>query len=1254
MRKFLYLLFIVIVGFTSSDIQREIITIRWDDSVFVKSSDVENDLLRFDGADYSGFGNKIPVYFKNVNVTDNARDFRFVIDNMIFEEIQVSSELPEFKTLACEVEYFTKKLKTGNSSIFQLQLIPLKKENDKIYVLKSFDLKQIPVKLKSSVKIAHSWKNESVLKSGTWKKISTSGKGIYKIPHSRLSEWGFSTPANVKVFGGGGTILAEDPGKINYDDLPQLAVWQGKNNGTDCLFFYAPGDTEWKQNQSTGLFEHDLNDYSTKGYFFLTENTGSAKMVEKINPVTEPSNVAVNTFSAYSFYEDELENILPLGSGKNWYGNKFRSSSIKNITFNISNVENNSDISVKVNAVARSFQSSEMKILLNQMESGTLNFSAVNTGDPNALYASSKSSLLNTKVSGNDLTVTLKYYAGQANNSTDDNAVAWLDYVEVNFRKSIIAGNDPLFFRDLNSVAADNIAEFSIANSTTDTRVFDVTDWSEIKEIPGELISNNFTFVRPANELREYVVFNNNGTFQEPELVGDVSNQNLHALSSPELLIIAHANFISYANQLADFHRSYDGMDVEVVNANQVYNEFSSGIKSATGIRNFIKMFYDRDEKLKYVLLFGDGSFDNKNIRPETENFIPTFQSENSLNPVESFVTDDYFVILDDGESVYNGAVDLGIGRLPVSTTYEAEIVTDKILNYYSTESFGEWRNSVCFIADDGDGGLHLSDSEKLAAMVNDNHPEFITDKIYLDAYPQETTPAGERYPDVTDAINKKVKDGVLVLNYVGHANERFMADEHVLDISNVNSWSNSINLPIFVTATCEFSRFDADDTSIGEYVLLNPNGGGIGLFSTTRVVFAYSNFLLSRSFYNFVFETDDSGNRYRMGDIMRLAKINTINTTNKRNFSLLADPALRLSYPRHKVATTRINGKDAIAETDTLGALQKINIEGSVTDYFGNVLNDFSGEISITVYDKEMVMHTLGNGGANPNSFKVQENIIYKGDVNAVNGTFTYSFVIPKDISYALGEGKIVYYASDGNVDAHGAFDNFVIGGSSGNNIVDNNGPEIDLYLDDTEFKSGDQTGKNPVLLAFLSDENGINTVGTGIGHDITAILDNEYSNVLVLNKYYKSNADDYTSGSISFPLQGLSVGKHTLKLKAWDIANNSTEEEIEFEVTGEFFISQVTNYPNPVESYTYFTFEHNQASEILDIVIEVFDQLGRRVDYLAQEVGSSGNKSNPVRWDFPETQTQLQNGIYVYRITAQNNEGLIASRSGKLLISH
>ncbi len=638
--------------------------------------------------------------------------------------------------------------------------------------------------------------------------------------------------------------------------------------------------------------------------------------------------------------------------------------------------------------------------------------------------------------------------------------------------KSIIveklrAGSDPLFWRDVNSVGDNNIIEINIENSSSETRLFDITSTNDIREVPLVLNGNIAKAKRPADELREYVVFNNNGNFKEPELVGEIENQNLHAMETPEFLIISYPGFLNSAERLANFHRNYDGMNVAVVDASQVYNEFSSGRRDATGIRNFIKMFYDRGQSLKYILLFGDGSFDNRNIRPETKNFIPTYQSENSLNPTNSFVTDDYYVILDAGESVIKGAVDLGIGRIPASTPYEAELVVDKIERYYSSKTLGDWRNKVCFIADDQDKNQpeHTEQSEKLASMVNKNHGEFITDKIYLDAYTQETTAGGQRYPDVTNDINNRVNKGVLVLNYVGHANERFMADEHVLDVSNVNSWSNDNNLPIFVTATCEFSRFDADEESIGEYVLFNSNGGGIGLFSTTRLVYSGYNFLLSKSFYNFVFETDENGTRYRMGDIIRLAKINISDDTNKRNFSLLADPALMLSYPKYKVITTTLNGTDASSNKDTVSTLQRIDVDGIIADYSGNKKTSFSGEINVTVFDKEVTKYTLGHDGGSPIPFKVQENIIYKGVADVTNGDFSFSFIVPKDISYELGEGKIMYYASNGEEDAHGAFTNFVIGGSSDASVSDNQGPEINLYMDNTGFVSGGKIGKSSTL---------------------------------------------------------------------------------------------------------------------------------------------------------------------------------------------
>jgi hypothetical protein len=1214
MKKYTFLLFLFIFGFTINDVQKEFIAISWKKSDGVNKVNPDGTLITFENAAFPNAGSALPVYSKTYNLVNPSQDFRFRVENPVFEPWETSSDIPFLNEIPEEIQVKKFRVKSGNIQKIQIEITPVINQNGKILLLKSFELQRVPVLQKLAQTENFNWKTESVLKSGNWVKVKTSGKGIYKIPYSTLQDWGFSNPAAVRVFGSGGTILPENPSDIVYDDLVQNAVWYGKNNGTDCLFFYEPGNIQWKPDESGQYFTHQLNNYSTKGYFFLTEDVGELKTIETLSEVQGQPTKSITAFDAYQLYEPEKYNLLSElgGTGKQWFADKFLIGHSKKVSFDLTDVADPSTVSVRINAAARSFLASEMQVSDHQNELGRLSFYKVTTGDQTALYA-----------------------------------------VEVNYRKKLKLGDDVLFFRDLASVGTANILEFSIENSSNETKVFDVTDLNNIKEVPLQVSGNVARGVRPADELHEYAAFNPNGNFSEPELAGEVENQNLHGLSSPEFLIVSHSNFMEAANDLAEFHRSHDGMSVEVIDADKVYNEFSSGNKDATGIRNFIKMFYDRDNKLKYVLLFGDGSYDNKNIKPESPNFIPTFQSANSLNPVASFVTDDYFVILDDDESVYNGSVDLGIGRIPASTKYQAELVVNKVKNYYSPEALGDWRNVVCFIGDDGDGNLHMNDSEKLANQVNENHKEFITNKIYFDAYEKETSSAGGSYPDVTDAINKQVKDGVLVMNYVGHANDRYLADEHVLDVSNINSWSNTNTLPIFVTATCEFSRFDADETSAGEYILFNANGGGIGLFSTTRVVFAYSNFLLSRSFYNYVFQRDANGEHYRMGDIMRLAKINTINTTNKRNFSLLADPALKLSYPEYKVVTSTINQQSITEKPDTIGALQKITITGYISDYFGNKLDNFSGEITPTVLDKAVMMKTLGNAGGTPMNFKVQENVIYRGVASVQNGDFSFSFVVPRDISYNIGKGKVVYYADNGQVDAHGAFENFVIGGS-GSQISDNQGPQIQLFMDSENFVSGDKTSKNPTMLAILSDENGINTVGTGIGHDITAILDGDYSNVLVLNNYYQANIDDYTSGVLQYPFKNLSVGTHTLKLKAWDVANNSTEVEIEFVVSGDFEITEVSNYPNPVNDHTFFVFNHNQPDATLKAIIEVFDQGGRRIDYFTSEIGSNGTTTNPVRWDLSELNLVLRSGIYIYRITAQNNDGVITSKSGKMIIAH
>jgi len=1243
MKKLFIMLLVFLVGFTREDSRVCFRTLDWQFNRWIENKENETGgIPGFEGCD---FGNdRMPWFVEGFKV--KSKKAEFVLVQATFEEYMDpgnyfgEAEIPDTLRVLANV------VQARDEYMLHVRILPVKKLNGKIFLLTGFSFRILNDDLQPEKKSALLWRAESVLKSGNWIKIKTSGKGIYRIPYSRLQEWGFTNPGKVCVYGNGGYMLPEKVTASISDGLSQVSTWNGKDaDGKDCLFFYTPGNTAWQWKDRVRKFIHKQNIYSGHAIYFLSQSVGSPKEVIRLPEAEEEHDVTIDYSNEYTLHERELRNLIK--SGQQWFGETFVRGIPQEFALSFPGRDDNAPVQFDMNAAGRSSSASTLRITVNNADVVDIEFDAVNTGDATLLYADEKNLIFETTHPGESFDLRATYSA------VNSSAEAWLDYIRVNYRRKLDFTSPRLFFRNAEFAGQDLTARYVVDNATTGLKVFDVTDRMDIYEIPTTFSGSQIHFNRPTEELREYLIFNPESNFPEPDWVGEVANQNLHALTVPEMIVISHPDFFEIAGQLASFHQTWDGMAVEVVKTTEVYNEFSSGIADASGIRNFIRMLYEKGgNRLKYVLLFGDGSYDNRNLTGVNKNFIPTYQSVNSLTPTGSFVSDDYFVLLDEGETVYNGAVDLGIGRIPVSTAYEAEVVLEKIRNYNSPGALGSWRNTVCFIADDEDGTLHMKDSETLANLVNSEHGAFITSKIYFDAYPEEATPAGERYPGVTEAINQRVKDGVLILNYIGHANERFMADEYVLDVSTINSWSNKNNLPIFVTATCEFSRFDADETSAGEYVLLNPNGGGIGLFSTTRMVFAYSNFLLNKSFYNHVFEQDAGGNHYRMGDIIRLAKKGVSEGTNKRNFSLLADPALRLSYPGYRVITSTINQRDANATTDTVKALNQITIEGYIADYNGIKQNGFNGEITPVVYDKAFLLHTLGNGGQKPMEFKVQDNVIYKGRASVVNGEFSFRFIVPKDIAYNLGQGKIIYYAHNEEEDAHGAFENFLIGGSSGEQVTDYTGPEVELYLDNEDFVSGDETSRNSLLLAYVSDENGINTVGTGIGHDITATLDGDLSNSMILNDYYKANMDDYTSGIIEYPLKGLSEGEHTLTLKVWDVANNSTDVEIRFVVTGDFMIREVRNVPNPVVEYTLFSFTHNQPDATFDGLIEIFDANGRMIDSFKRVISSNGMESNRFRWDVADAKMPVRSGLYIYRISIKSSDGKVTWKSGKMNI--
>ncbi|MFY9154202.1 MAG: type IX secretion system sortase PorU [Prolixibacteraceae bacterium] len=1217
---------------------------KWDSSKgSFETSQVQSP--NFDGS-VSLNQDKLPYWFESFTIHSSQADVSIL--NAEFEPVANASFL-DADRLGDELQIHSEVGISAGQAILKVTVLPFVKRNGQVLKLVDFTLSinesNNPLK---SAQAAYSWKSSSVLSSGNWIKIKTKNRGFYKITYDQLKTWGFASPEKVSVYGAGGLMLPVLNKDISFDDLPLYPVLTGKDNaGKDCIFFYSTGNIGFKQNQITGFYTHQQNYFSTETFFYLSDQ-GNPEIIEKAAEISGVAGRKVSSFTNYAYYEKELVNLL--SSGSQWFGEHFLTGSSQTFNLTLDNCDVSKPIQFVTSLVGRSSSSSSFDVVLNGKKLNPVVFQAYDSKDATSEFAYIQKTESSESLSSKNIQVKLTY---NASNSSSD---AWLDYLAVNFESQLNVNSDVYFFNGRGASGQDLVSEFIINGATATTKIIDITDFQNAVEIPTVFESGQLKFKSNSLTFHEYVAINPTGTIPVPEFAGNVANQNLHASDVPEMIIVTYPGLQIEADKLANYHRETDNMDVSVVTPEEIYNEFSGGLPDAAGIRNYFRSCYEKGKingvsKLKYVLLMGDGTYDNRNILEKNMNLIPTYQSENSLSPVRSYVTDDFYAFLDENEGDSSGVIDLGIGRIPARILADAQTVVEKVMNYKNTEAMGNWRNVLAFIGDDGDSNTHMSQAEELATIVSKKYPSFYSDKIYLDAFKQLSTSSGERYPDVTTAINTRVKKGTLIMNYTGHANEKNLADENVLDIGGINSWTNINRLPLFVTATCEFSRFDGNETSAGEYILFNPVGGGVGLFSTTRLVYSGANSSLNKAFFNYIFEKDQQGNQLRLGDVMRLAKAYANTGTNQLNFSLLADPAMLLANPVNQVKTTSMDGHDVNIQVDTIKTLSVVTVKGFVADSKGEKLSSFNGEIIPTVYDKAMKVETLGNAGETPMSYTVQNNVIYKGLASVVNGEFEFSFFVPKDISYKLDKGKILYYASNETTDAQGYFDGFYIGGASNNSVSESEGPKIDLFLNSESFQDGGRVSASSVLLANITDATGINTAGTGIGHDITAVLDGDYSMIMVLNDYFQSDKDSYTSGKIVFPLSNLAEGEHVLTLKVWDVLNNSSEKEIRFVVKDDFRIEQVSCYPNPMQGEAKFSFTHNQPDEAFDVNLEIFQTSGARVDNLLTSVGSIGTESLPFEWIPANRNVKMKAGVYIYRLSVTTKDGKSTSGSGRLV---
>lgn len=1088
----------------------------------------------------------------------------------------------------------------------------------------------------------------SVLSTGTWYKVGVSQTGVQRLTYSDLSSLGIEVdridPKNIRVYHNGGGILHELNSAPRFDDLVEIpVVVQGEADGRfdrdDYVLFYARGPVTWYYRSSDKAFVHRPNAYDDYAYAFITVDLGPG---QRVGTSVQPSGAGteVTEFLDYQVYDKDNFNII--NGGRTYYSDIIDGNGSLPLDFEFKHAKTNQPCEVSVNLAGRNFKPASFLLSVNNEMIKTFNISQTAPGSDHAfaLEASGKAS---ATVTGDHIKVTLTHVGVQGTTS-----LGYVDYVRVNAWRALSFTAPEMLFRNPEASDESRIYQYRIANATSTMQVWDVTDSLRPMKVNGQLSGSVFSFKVQGNALNEFVAFDGSN-FHTPVLLGQTENQDLHCDRNFDYLMVVYPDFLEQAERLKAIHATYDPeLRIKIATPEQIYNEFSCGAQDVTAIRDYCRMLYHDARPLRYLLLFGDASFDYKN-RNGVVNFVPTYEKMTAADIHSSIVTDDYFCFMDDNEGALAGSKpDIGAGRFPVATLEEAKQMVDKVENYLALneQTMQPWRNVITFLCDDAESNQFLHHSESFAHQIKSTGGQhMVVDKIYLDAYNQEDTPNGQLAPEVNAAVNNRMDKGTLVLNYVGHGGEVQLASERILKRSDVNSWRNGPKYPLMITGTCEFSRYDDHDrTSLGEYAFLSQYGGMVAMFTTSRVTSAPNNFSFISAVYDHLFEIVD-GEHLRLGDVFRLAKSKGYEAD--RKYVFFGDPALRLPLPKWTVETTNME--------DTLRALQPSFIEGVVKDLDGQVATSFNGLVYVSVYDKETTYTTKGDENTPPREFQLRHSILFNGKTEVVNGRFNIEFIVPRDISYRYGQGAVSYYATDYVNDASGLYEDFVIGGYYEDAVMDEQAPMVELYIDDEMFVSGGVTGDSPTLIAYVEDESGINTTGAGIGHDIVATLSGPVNLSYVLNDYFVADLGCQGKGKVTYRMQGLPEGDYILNLKVWDIYNNSSTTSIAFRVVNNerMALEDPVCAPNPVEGETDFFFGHNQIGKNMDVQIQIFDMMGRRVTVLRQQLTGASARTNPIHWNGRANNgTPLPPGVYAYSITATNDQHETATITSKLVI--
>ncbi len=1263
MKKFIIFIVLFFSCFVNAQ-QSATITLDWVTKTDYSIGDAKLQVPQFSSDSYNfDLQNKSISYVKKIPIDYFVDESSLQITAIIFEPVSVN-QLGELNvnTIKNSINSSVKTIISRDKYFAYLSFSPIIKDESGYKRVKSltysFNKESNTSKIISNNNVAAI--TNSVLSSGTWKRIYVQKSGVYKITKSFLADLGFNpdaiNPRKIQIYGLGGRMAPLFNSVYYPSDLTENAIQiigesDGSFNEEDYILFYAEGMDNWSPENKT-----NLNLYADKSYYYITVGAADGKRINTIAQPLGTPDLTITKFDDYQFHEVDLTNIGKLG--RTWFGEDFSLKNEQTFDFNFPNIDTSIPVSIALHTGANSVVSTSFVAAANGLNIGTLTMVdvALNSGK---VAAEASLSSATTFPAASNISIKLTY-----NNNGVPTSKGYLDYINLKAKSNLIGYGKQFRFTYSNASALSGIAQYQISNAVGISQVWDITDIYNVGTYTNQGQSN-FVFTSLLGQDKKYIAIDLTDIYTPfKETNVSVSNQNLKGtifknaqgnFQDVDYLIITPSFLIAQAERLANFHRNYSGLNVKVVNLDLIYQEFGGGKQDIGAIRNFIKYVYQNASspanKVKYVNLFGDASYDFKNRIQNNTNIVPIYHAVNSyFETSTSFSSDDYFVMMDSNEGnldySFYGTPDIAIGRMLVSSVQQADEMVNKVIEYHDIKSYGSWRNNYVAISDDTDkdGDQVLQDAQNnLTDLIYANKPFVNFKKILLDSYQQETSAGGARYPKAKEDLTNYVEKGALVFNYLGHGGEDGLTGERLWDKLDGANFHNQYKYPLFITITCQFTRFDNPyRPTAGEYTYWNPTGGAISLVSTTREI-SYA-FDFNTSLSEFLFSFGNSP-EVSIAEALRQTKsISNADGSAVRVTSYIGDPALMLAMPKPNVVLTKINDVSILQPVDDLKALSYVKFSGEVQDENGALLTSYNGDLSINVFDKNYSQLTLNNDGYSPPiSLDNLGETIFRGNASVTNGLFELGFVVPKDIKIPLGNGRVSFYAKRNQIllDKTGYNLNIKVGGINTNAVADVTPPRVKLYMNDETFVNGGITNESPFFLAFLEDEHGINTA-SGIGHDIVAILDGDETKPYVLNDYYETELNNYTKGKIRFPFRNLAAGLHTIIFKAWDVYNNYVSSEIQFVVANsqEVTLTNVLNYPNPFVNYTQFWFSHNKPYEPLEVQVQVMTITGKIVKTINQIITTDGFLSRDITWDGKDDfGDKIGKGVYIYKLTVKSS---------------